>query len=360
MRMLNSLTSLGTRFVEGILFKKQRERIYGVMGGHIYFETLSAAVEFDLFSLLADNPGITCANIAQRLSIAEKPARILLLGCTTLGLLRKSGTRYYNTRLGGRLFSRQYPGNLIPIVRWQHYINYKAMYHFSEAIRSNRNVGLNEFGGDEATLYERLTRAPQLERYFQEAMEAISVQANAMLARFVDFSAIKYLVDVGGGNGSNIITLARVYPSLRASVFDGASICDIARQSIAAAGLSERLNAVAGNCFNDDFPKGADCFLFAHFFTIWSEEKNQFLLNKCFEALSPGGSVVIFNMMQWDDETGPLSAAMGSPYFLTLATGEGMIYTEREVKTWLRQSGFGRIETYVLPRDHRAVIGKKL
>jgi ubiquinone/menaquinone biosynthesis C-methylase UbiE len=357
--MLNRVAALGRRFVEDTWLNRQRERIYLLMGGHIFFQTLSAAVEFDLFSLLADHPGLTCTEIAERLSIASKPARILLLGCTTTGLLRKKGARYHNTRFGGRLFSKQFDGNLIPIVRWQHYINYKAMYHFSDAIRANRNVGLNEFSGDEPTLYERLRHQPQLELYFQEAMQAISNQANDMLARFVDFSATRHLVDVGGGNGSNIITLAKKYSTLKATVFDSESVCRIARRSIDAAGLSDRLDAVAGDCFKDPFPPGADCFLFAHFFTIWSEEKNQFLLNKCFQALPAGGAVAIFNMMQRNDETGPFSAAMGSPYFLTLATGEGMIYCQREYKTWLQHAGFDQVEEYILPRDHRVLIGKK-
>ena len=68
---------------------------------------------------------------------------------------------------------------------------------------------------------------------------------------------------------------------------------------------------------------------------------------------------LIFNMMQKDDGTGPLSAAMGSPYFLTLATGEGMLYTWNEYETWMREAGFKTVKRQVLPRDHGAIIGWK-
>jgi ubiquinone/menaquinone biosynthesis C-methylase UbiE len=337
------------------------DRLVLVLGGHIFFQTLSAAVEFDLFSLLAKEGPLTLPAITRRLGIsAEKPVRILLLGCTALGLLRKEGGAYRNSPSAQQFLNRASPGNLIDIVKWQHFINYRPMYHFHDAIRANDNVGLEkEFEGPGKTLYERLARVPHLEKIFQDAMKGISVQANATLAAEVDFSHVKRLVDVGGGNGSNIMTLARKYPALKASVFDSPTVCEIARKNIADNGLSNRCDAVPGDCFKDPFPKGADCILFAHFFTIWSEEKNQLLLRKCFEALPSGGTVVLFQMLQHDDETGPLTAAMGSPYFLTLATGEGMLYTGAEYETWMRAAGFASVKTQRLPLDHGAVIGKK-
>lgn len=339
---------------------KELEQLYLVLGGHIFFQTLSAAVQLDLFSTLARLGPLSRREIADQLGIPEKPARILLLGCTALRLLHREGDFYHNSELAQRFLTRGTPGNLVPIIEWQHFINYRAMYHFCNALREGRNVGLaEEFEGTEPTLYGRLTHHPELEKTFQDAMEAISVQANAMLAQFVDLSHVRHLVDVGGGNGSNIIALARKYPRLRATVFDSPSVCEVARANIQAAGLADRLDAIPGDCFEDRFPPGADCILFAHFFTIWSEKRDRWLLQKCFEALPPGGSVIIFNMMQRDDETGPLTAAIGSPYFLTLATGEGMLYTWKEYQAWVREAGFARVTTQTLPWDHGAITGTK-
>ena len=106
--------------------------------------------------------------------------------------------------------------------------------------------------------------------------------------------------------------MARRWTHLRATVFDSPTVCEIARKNIATSGFADRLDAIPGDCFADPFPKGADCLMFAHFFTIWGEKKDRELLKKCYDALPPGGKVIIFNMMQHDDETGPLSAAVGS------------------------------------------------
>ena len=346
--------------IEHGLLRRQFERIYLILGGHIFFQTLSSAIELDLFSLLETRQQLTLEEIATALKCDEQPIRILLLGCTSLRLLRKRGRYYSNTMLSSRLFVRSAPQNIIDVVRWQHHINYRAMAHFEEAIRANSNVGLREFSGNERTLYERLAHDERLEQIFQDAMQSISVQANAMLVDSLDLSDATFLVDVGGGNGTNIIAFARKFPHLHAAVFDSPSVCEIAKENIAKAGLSTRLDAWPGNCFNDPFPKGVDAILFAHFFTIWSEAHNRQLLRKCFESLPTGGAVIIFNMMQRDTEDGPLAAAMGSPYFLTLATGEGMLYTWHEYSQWMRDAGFRSVESRALPRDHGLIIGRKV
>ncbi|HOW98435.1 MAG TPA: methyltransferase [Kiritimatiellia bacterium] len=347
------------RLLENTILKKPSENIYRILGGHIYFQTMATAVRLDLFSLLAQRGKMTLPQIAEAVGIQEKPARIVLLGCTALGLLRKRGDRYRNTWLAGRLLDRARPDNIIPVVLWQHFINYRAMAHFYEAARSGSHTGLSEFQGPETTLYGRLTHHPELEKIFQDAMESISVQSNRLLAEAVDFSRFQHILDVGGGNGSNIIQLARRHPSLRATVFDSHSVCVLARAHIRDAGLADRLDSIAGDAFQDEFPAGVDGILFAHFMTIWSEAKNRELLRKAHRALPSGGAAIIFNMMQHDDGTGPLSAAMGSPYFLTLATGEGMLYTCKEYAGWMRDAGFSNVFVHRLVRDHGVILGIK-
>lgn len=348
-----------TRFVEGILLRRQVERLYLVFGGHIFFQTLRTAVQLDLFTLLAKEGPLTRQEIAQRLGIDVQPARIIVLGLTVVGLLRKRGQRYSNSHLAGILLVNDSPRKITSYVELQHRAMYKGLYWLLESVREYRNVGIKEFAGDEPTLYERLAHDPEVERIFQEAMQELSVQANADMARFVDLAGVKHLVDVGGGDGTNIIAIARRWPHIRATVFDSPTVCEIARKNIAASGLADRLDAVPGECFADPFPKDADCLMFAHFFTIWGEKKDRDLLKKCHDSLPPGGKVIIFNMMQHDDETGPLSAAVGSPYFLALATGLGMLYTWSEYESWMRDAGFGDVKRHKLLRDHGLIVGTR-
>jgi hypothetical protein len=283
----------------------------------------------------------------------------MILGLVSSGLLKQRFHRLYNTVVSSELLCEDSSTNVIPYVYLQHHVMYPGMKHFREAVRTGTNVGLKEFEGSESTLYERLRHEPEIEQVFHDAMSALSVQTNAILAEHMDLSGVRHLVDIGGGDATNIITLARRHSNLKASVFDFPSVCEIAKQRIVASKLADRLMAVPGNAFEDEFPRDADCFMFAHFCTIWSEAKNRLLFKKAYDALPRGGRVIVFNMMQANDESGPLSAAVGSPYFLAIATGEGMLYTWNEYAKWLSDAGFRDVTRKVLPRDHGVITGIK-
>lgn len=336
------------------------DELISILGGHIFFQTLNSAVKFKIFDLLEKARGLSLKQIALQLNIQERPARILLLGLTSLKLLHRVRAIYSNTSLAQRYFTTDSPENLIAVLAWQAEINYDALGHLHESMVTGENKGLQVFEGDAPTLYERLELQPHKEQIFQDAMEDISKQANKDLAEYVDFSHTNHLVDVGGGNASNIINLVNNYPSLKATVFDRQTVCDIAQQNIKDNKLSHQCTTVNGDCFKDEFPRNADAIIFCHFLTIWSDEKNLFLLKKAFEALPKGGKVYIFNMMQHNSEDGPLTSAMGSPYFLSLATSEGMLYTWKEYQHWLIEAGFSNLETIVLPKDHGVIIGEKV
>src|SRR5438874_5168691 len=101
--------------LERVVLRRPYERMYLILGGHIFFQTLSAAVELDLFSLLAKHKSMTREEIAQTLKCADQPTRILLLGCTALGLLSKRGASYSNTLLSQRLLVRSARKNIIDV-----------------------------------------------------------------------------------------------------------------------------------------------------------------------------------------------------------------------------------------------------
>lgn len=331
-----------------------------IFGGHILFQTLHAAVEFDLFTKLSTHKRLALTEITELLNIQRQPARIMLLGLVSSGILKKNpDNTYSNTPTAEIALSKHSPINVISYVRLQHHVMYKGMFHLYESIREYKNLGLQEFEGNEPTLYQRLSHTPEIRQIFQDAMHELSVHANKELANHIDLSDSKFLIDVGGGDGTNIIELASKFENLRAAVFDLPSVCPITQNKINQSNLGDRLSAIPGNCFEDEFPGDADSFLFSHFCTIWSEQKNKALFQKAFDALPSNGKIIIFNMMQENDETGPLSTALGSPYFLAIATGEGMLYTWREYEEWLKAAGFSQIKSARLPQDHGVIIGIK-
>ena len=316
------------------------EALRSLYYGHYRFQFLSAAFQFGLFALLAREPGLTRADIAKRLELQDQPARILLLGCAAIDLVRKDGDRYYNTAISEPLATNleEVPAAFVP---WEQHISYQPMTWFYESLKENTNVGLQrEIQGTSPTLYGRLADDPRLETTFHNLMGSVSRIAAEDLARNLDLSKYTHMLDIGGGAAVNATHLAHRWPNLRITIADLPTIAQKANKKIADLGLADRVRAVGLDVFNDEFPKGCDCVLFAHFLAIWSIERNRALLAKASRALAPGAGIFVVTPAQDNDETGPEVAAVLSAYFQTVASGEGMVYTAKEYEQWFTEVGF--------------------
>jgi SAM-dependent methyltransferase len=325
---------------QSILSADPQEELRSLFYAHYRFQYLSAAFRFGLFSLLAREPGLTRDEIAARLELAGQPARILLLGCTSAGLLRKDGDGYHTTPVSAPLAGdpADIPAAFVP---WEQHVNYRPMAWFYESLKENTNVGLyQEIPGESSTLYGRLAGDPQLETVFHNMMGSVSRRVAEELVDVLDLSGYTHLLDIGGGTAVNAANLARRWPHLRITIADLPTITLAANAKIAELGLADRVRAVGLDAFNDEFPTGCDAVLFAHFLEIWSPDRNRGLLAKAARALQPGGGLFVITPGQDDDETGPELAAALSAYFQTVASGEGMVYTAAEYEKWYAEAGF--------------------
>jgi precorrin-6B methylase 2 len=328
-----------------------------IAAGHTAFQLLWAGVKLDLYSLLSNEPGLNLQEIGDRIELKEYPCRVLLIGLTSLGLIKKQDEGYYNADLTEKMLVKGKPDCFAPVLGWQAEIVYPGLVDFLDSLKQGTNVGLRKFPGKGDTLYERLVSNPDLEQVFQDSMSALSKQANQYIVSAYDYSRFSHIVDAGGGDGTNAITLAQRYPNLKVTVFDSESVCQIASKNIAEAGLADRVFTHIGDFRTDPFPKEIDAIMFCHILTIWSMEHNLELLKKCRASLPVGGSVVIFNMMGDDDDTGPLSTALGSPYFLGIATGEGMLHAWKDYEQACKEAGFKQLTRVEdLPMNHGLLI----
>jgi len=331
-----------------------------ISAGHTAFQLLWAGIELGLYDLLSKKPQSSFDDIANHLNLEPQPTRVLLTGLTVLRIIKKKGNQYTNAQLTEQMLVTNKPDSYAPVLGWQRYIVYEGLIDFVDSLKKNDNVGLRRFPGKGNTLYERLANDPFKEEVFQQAMSALSHQANFCLRDLEALKNIHHLVDAGGGDGTNAIFLCNHYPDMNLSIFDSESVCKIARQQIEKEGLSERIKTCAGNFLSDPFPENIDAVSYSHILTIWSPKTNMRLLKKAYEALPKGGNIIIFNMIGNDDDSGPISTALGSPYFQAIATGEGMLYSWVDYETWLKAAGFLTIEKYdELPLNHGILIGTK-
>jgi ubiquinone/menaquinone biosynthesis C-methylase UbiE len=332
-----------------------------ILFGAAAFQYLNAGSKLGLFELLRENPALTKEQVRRKLGLEERSADVLLLGTTSLRLTELHDDGYRNAGVVDRMFDSDMWTIFRDVVDFEADIVYEGQADLVESLRTNTNVGLRRISGSGRDLYFRLAENPELQKVFYRYMSSWSELSNSLLLDRVDFSETMSLLDVGGGDGVNAVALAKAHDHLAVHILEISTNAPITRRNIAAEGLTDRITVHTCDMFDDPFPGGHDCVLFAHQLVIWTPEENIALLRKAREALVPGGRVVIFNSMSNEDGDGPLMAALDSVYFAALPAEGGMIYGWHQYEEWLTEAGFQDISR--VPFDgwtpHGAVIARR-
>lgn len=308
------------------------------------FQLLNAGVELKLFELLHQKKTQTVPDIANALKLKLQSARCLVFGLVALRLIKNVNNLCQNGSIIERLFNEGEWKLFKSMVLLQSNIMYIGQIDFVKSLQQSRNVGLQRFAGTGNTMYHRLGQNPKLQKIFNDFMEVYSEFANPHLLRHINFSQDHFVLDVGGGSGTNAIALAKHYPNSSVILLDLPGVASVAKKKIEQHGLSDKIKFYPADMFKQQFPKNQDCVLLIHQLVIWSSEGNIILLRKAYESLKKNGRVIIFNSIADDSENGPLMAALDTVYFRSIAAGNGMIYPWKDYEKWLHKIGFKRVE----------------
>jgi len=246
--------------------------------GHSAFQNLYAGCELGVFELFWKYPDLSSAEISQHLQLADYPTKALLLGLTALKLIQKVDDKYRNSLVIQMLFLENTWKEFYDVVRFEAKIVYLGSIDYVESLRQNKNVGLRQFQGQGPDLYNRLHEDPGLDKVFYNFMGSWSKLVNPLLFEKVDFSNFQNVVDVGGGDATNSIALAKAFPNVHITLMDIPDSCKIAQNHIDQHQLTDRIQVMGADIFVDEFPQNQDCFLFIHVLVIWSLDKNTTLL----------------------------------------------------------------------------------
>ncbi|MFE7097137.1 methyltransferase [Streptomyces erythrochromogenes] len=335
------------------------ERFQFLVNAPALFNAVATAVELRIFHFLADNPGSGIEEIREFTDMPRHQLRVLLQAVCTTGLLRREDGNYVNSAVAQDLLASDAEdswGHII--VGWKE-VYYPAFAHMTQALKAGTNTALDSYPGDEPTLYQRLSRNPEVEAVFHRAMSAFTLQSVDALVERPEFASVRKLLDVGGGDGTTSARLVARHEELSSTVFDMPSVSKLGEEKSSGV-LADRVELHPGDIFTDAFPLGSDAVLFSHVLEIFSEDQILGLMKKAYDALPVGGKVFVYGYNVSDDETTGIFGARLGLYFNVLASGQGMAYPARDYEAWLTQVGFTGVETVTgMPYEHGLTLGVK-
>lgn len=300
--------------------------------GYRKAKVLMVAAYLDCFTHLESEK--SAASLAKKLSLDARAAEILLDALASMGYLVKRGSLYRNAPVSSRHLVRGRPGFMGDNLKYQEMI-WDAWSDLRRSVRK---------GGAVRPLEYWLLRHKGFTQEYIRGMDNIARKPAAEIAAFVDLNGAARMLDVGAGPGSYSLAFLRGNPKARATLLDLPSTLRVTRRMLAESpALADRVSLRAGNYRTDSFGKREyDLVLLSHITHDESPEINRLMIRKSWEALKPGGRIVVHDFMLDDDRLQPVFGALFSVHMLAYTEG-GRTYTAGEYESWLRETGFARL-----------------
>jgi O-methyltransferase domain/Dimerisation domain len=287
------------------------EQICGYMHTHL----LRAAAQLRIAELLAAGPA-SAEELAARAGVDAASLRRVLRGLVTLGVFsRQRDGRFCNNRMSLALLP-QAPVSLRDGALYFGSASQLRAWEELERIVSRGSAGSGGASGESGfenvhgmSTWDWFENHPEESAAFAGTMVGITRLYAPGVATAYPFGELRRLCDVGGGHGDLLAEVLLRHPHLEAVLLDAGSVLATAQPFLAARGVLERVELLAGSFF-DAVPAGCDAYLLKNILHDWDDRRAARILDNCRRVMQPGQRVLVVEAVVEPDSTrgiGPLS-----------------------------------------------------
>jgi hypothetical protein len=291
-----------------------------------------AVAKLGIADLLAQGPQ-SSQELATATGMHEPSLYRVLRALAALGVFEEHDARTFSlTLVGERLRTGATVGMRSWAVLPEALGGVRPFAHILETIRTGISGREIEFGVDP---FEFLTD-PDAAAIFEAAMAERTAAYAPSVADTFDFSDVRTVIDVGGGNGTLLVEILRHYQHLSGVLFETPAVAASADAILTAADLTERGSVLAGDFFHS--VPGADCYLLANVLHDWDDTRSVDILRNCRQAMLGAGRVLIVERLIPEDGGDPLPTLLSDINMLVIAPG-GRERTNDEYGALLHAAG---------------------
>jgi precorrin-6B methylase 2 len=166
------------------------------------------------------------------------------------------------------------------------------------------------------------------------------------------------VLDIAAGAGVWGIALAEKSPQVTVTAVDWPVVLEVTRDFAARHKVADRFRFVAGDIQTADLGRNHHIATLGHILHSEGPERSRQLLGRVFDALAPGGTIAIAEMVPRDDRTGPAQPLIFAVNMLVF-TEHGDTFTFSEIAKWLTGAGFTNLRTLEAPGPSPLILATK-
>lgn len=320
--------------------RRRAQALFDINAGFINSQVLAACLELKLLQRLREAPQDVSA-LATALEVDETRLTRLLEAASELDLLeRRPGKRWGLGAQGAVLESD--PGLLA--MSLHHAALYRDLADPVSLLRGTedetRLARLWAYAGTS----EPGSLQPAATREYTDLMAASQRMIAEQVLDAFDFTPFTSLLDIGGGSGAFVTAIGEAYPDLALGLMDLPAVIPHARAALQTTEPGERVQLHGGDFHTDPLPGGHDLLSLVRIVHDHDDEPVRRLLSRAFDALEPGGTLLIAEPMLGSHDRG---GSLGNYFrFYLMAMGSGRPRSAGTLKRFLGEAGFRK------PRRH--------
>jgi SAM-dependent methyltransferase len=198
-------------------------------------------------------------------------------------------------------------------------------------------------------------------KFFQQFVEdifPIHFPAARYLAQTLQLSNLTApfsVLDLAAGSGVWSVAMAKESPHVVVTAIDWPGIIPITKKVTQREEVAPRYRFVANDLLAADFGSGHSAAILGHILHSEGEERSRRLLKKAFDALAPGGTVAIAEILVDPDRRGPLPELLFAVNML-VNSESGDTFSLEEISNWLEDAYFDQVRTIDAPGLARKII----
>ncbi len=251
-------------------------------------QAIYAAAKLGIADLLKDGPR-SVDDLAKRTDTRSELLYRLLRALASVGVFAEGADKTFSLTPMAELLRSDSEQSQRWIAIMMGEEHHRAWGEIAEILHTGENAFERLYG---MPIFDFLSKHPEKGQVFDRAMTGIhGRETNAVLEAY-DFSQIKVLADIGGGNGTTLIGILLRYPKMRGMLFDLPQVIERARPNFEAAGVLDRCDLVSGSFF-ESVPSGADAYFMRHIIHDWNDEQSLTILRCCHRAMDAHSKLLV-------------------------------------------------------------------
>ena len=319
--------------------RRRARSLFDLCSGFVYSQILSSCVQLDLFTLLQPGPMHSNA-IARAIGLDNEAADVLLRSATSLKLLENRGDDRYGLGIHGAALLAN-PGVCKMIEH--HTFLYRDMTDPVALLKREQDDTMLSMFWDYAGARQQQSGEGLGTEPYTDLMSASQTMVAEQIIDSYPLQTHQCLLDVGGGDGTFLRTVAAAAPDLSLMLFDLPPVAEQAKTRFAESKILNEVSCYGGSVFDDDLPSGADVISLVRIVHDHNDDAALAILKRCRKALPAGGTLLLAEPMGREKVGDPATDAYFG--FYLHAMGRGRPRTAKELQALIAQAGFSRCQS---------------